>query len=87
MVVFAVFSLVFLVGGWGGSKERVAEAGDGRFSWVRASRSGGRRIWTSFFLMSSWSTFMGDFLAFGSLTFRWRRWVRAWLDRFLRVLN
>ena len=30
---------------------------------------------------------MGDPLASGSLTPRWRRWARAWLDRPLRVSN
>lgn len=81
------FSLAFLAGGGGGSKERAVEVEGGRPSWARAPRPGGRRIWMPFLLMSPWSTSMGDPLASGSLMPRWRRWARAWLDRPLRVSN
>lgn len=86
LAIPAAFSLAFLADGGGGSKERAAEGG-GRPSWARAPRPGGRRIWTPSLLMSPWSTSMGDPLASGSLTPRWRRWARAWLDRPLRVSN
>lgn len=87
MAIPEAFSLAFLAGGGGGSKERAVEAEGGRPSWARAPRPGGRRIWMPSLLMSPWSTSMGDPLASGSLTPRWRRWARAWLDRPLRVSN
>lgn len=87
LAIPSAFSLAFVAGGGGGSKERAAEAGGGRPSRARVPRPGGRRIWTPSLLMSPWSTSMGDPLASGSLTPRWRRWARAWLDRPLRVSN
>lgn len=87
LAIPAAFSLAFLAGGGGGSKERAAEVGGGRPSWASTPRPGGRRFWTPTLLMSPWSTSMGDPLASGSLTPRWRRWARAWLDRPLRVSN
>ena len=87
LAVPLAFSLALLAGGGGGSKERAAGAGGGRPSRARAPRPSGRRIWTPALRMSPWSTAMGDPLASGSLTPRWRRWARAWLDRPLRVSN
>lgn len=85
LAIPAAFSLAFLAGGGGGNKERAVEVG--RPSWASTPRPGGRRFWTPTLLMSPCSTSMGDPLASGSLTPRWRRWARAWLDRPLRVSN
>lgn len=87
LAIPTAFSLAFLAGGREGSKERAEEVGGGCPSWPGAPCPSGRRSWTPSLLMSPWSTSMGDPLASGSLTPRWRRWARAWLDRPFRVSN